>query len=419
MFIKTFFEREFKNSLELCRLVRLKNYKPLLIVKIKSRSAKAKTIGIYGHYDVQPEDPVTEWNTDPFRLVNQNKKFYGRGTADNKGHITLNIFSVLDLVRSGKNKNNYIFILEGEEESGNEEGLEQMLRSQKKVLSDVSAFFLTDVGMFDRNKPQIYYALRGIVCFELEIQVGKRDLHSGVYGNLALNPANIISDYIAKLKDPYTNKVGIKGFYNDVKKFSKTEIEQLKVACRTKDQLLKETGLFTIVDINKDNLYLSSKILPSLDINGLWSGFTGSGFKTVIPAKAGVKFSCRLVEFQKADKVEGLIQNFTENYFKEKDGIKYQLSLLAKAEPFYTDVNNEVIIKTAKVLKQVFGNKVIYNRSGGSIPAAEIFQRLFKKPIVLTGFTLPDDNIHSPNENFDEEMFWKGLEALTEIYQNL
>ncbi|GIW62859.1 MAG: hypothetical protein KatS3mg090_0685 [Patescibacteria group bacterium] len=418
-FLKSFFEKEFKSNLEFCKVVRHKNSKPLLLVKVKSKLRNSKTVGVYGHYDVQPEDPIDEWRTNPFKLVNKNGKFYGRGTADNKGHIVLNIFAVLDLLRSGRNKNNFVFVLEGEEESGNEEGLEKMLRSQKQLLSDIDVFFITDVGMFARNRPQIYYALRGIVCFELEIEVGKRDLHSGVYGNLVLNPAHIISDYIARLKDPFTNKIKIKGFYDDVKRFSDDELQILKKNIKSKRDLINESGLFDLVKINNIDFSLGSKIYPSLDVNGVWSGFVDQGFKTVIPVKAGVKFSCRLVEYQKPKVIEDLVLDFTERYFNKHKGVQYKIRKLASAEPFYTDYKNEFIQHTANLLEKSFKNSVVYNRSGGSIPAAEIFQRIFSKPIVLTGFTLPDDNIHSPNENFDEEMFWKGLDSLIQIYEKI
>ena len=385
---------------------------PPLILATLIKDEKAKTIGIYGHYDVQPEDPVSEWKKPPFLLKEKEGKFFGRGVADNKGHIVENLFAIKYLIEEKRLKNNIVFILEGEEEVGSVH-FEDYVKEAKDVLSKVDVFYLTDTGMHQKNIPQIFYGLRGIVYFELIVKIGKRDLHSGVYGNRVYNPINVLADLIAKIKDIKTGKILIPKFYEKLRKIEKDELLLLKKTLKSNEEEKKEAGVFGLTEIEGFSS-LSSKIFPSFDCHGIISGFIGEGQKTVIPKEAKVKFSFRLVEYQDPKKIEAQVFDFVkENLPKE---VKWELKCLSKSAPFYTDVKNEWVKKTAKILKDIFGNEVVLNRSGGSIPAAEIFQRLYKKPIILTGFTLPDDNIHAPNENFDSEMFFLGIKALERIY---
>ena len=385
---------------------------PPLILATLIKDEKAKTIGIYGHYDVQPEDPVSEWKKPPFLLKEKEGKFFGRGVADNKGHIVENLFAIKYLIEEKRLKNNIVFILEGEEEVGSVH-FEDYVKEAKDVLSKVDVFYLTDTGMHQKNIPQIFYGLRGIVYFELIVKIGKRDLHSGVYGNRVYNPINVLADLIAKIKDIKTGKILIPKFYEKLRKIEKDELLLLKKTLKSNEEEKKEAGVFGLTEIEGFSS-LSSKIFPSFDCHGIISGFIGEGQKTVIPKEATVKFSFRLVEHQDPKEIEAQVFDFVkENLPKE---VKWELKCLSKSAPFYTDVKNEWVKKTAKILKDIFGNEVVLNRSGGSIPAAEIFQRLYKKPIILTGFTLPDDNIHAPNENFDSEMFFLGIKALERIY---
>jgi len=389
-----------------------KESSPPLILATLIVNENSKTIGIYGHYDIQPEDPVSEWHTQPFLLTQKKGKFYGRGVADNKGHIVQNLFAIKSLIEEKKLKNNIVFILEGEEETGSI-NFEDYVKDAEDVLSKIDVFYLIDTGMHQKNVPQIFYGLRGIIYFELKIKIGERDLHSGIYGNRVYNPINILSDLIAKIKDVKAGKILIPNFYEKVRKIKKSEIFLLKKTLKSDEKEKKEASVFGLTEVDGFGS-LSSKIFPSFDCHGVISGFTQEGQKTVIPKEAKVKFSFRLVEHQNPNEIEKLVFDFVKKNLP-KD-VYWELKCLSKSAPFYTDINNLWVKKTASILKEVFGNEVIFNRSGGSIPAAEILQRLFKKPIILTGFTLPDDNIHAPNENFDEEMFFLGIEALKRIY---
>lgn len=389
------------------------NNSPPLIIGSRLIDRKEKTIAIYGHYDVQPEDPLNEWQTPPFKLVIQKGKLFGRGVADNKGPIIQNLSAVEQLIKTNQMKNNLIFILEGEEETGSPH-LKGLIKKAAPILKQTDVFYITDVGMHNKQTPQIFYGLRGLVGFELEISIGKRDLHSGIYGNRVLNPIIVLSHLIAKIKELKKNHILIPGFYNNLRQPSEKELRLLSSIKKTDKEELEETGVYSLTAVDKKHPFLSTKIYPSFDCHGILSGYTQKGIKTIIPKSAKVKFSFRLVEYQNPETIEKLVKGFIKTHLPK--GLKYKLTTTSKNPPFYTALDNPFIKTTAKILKAVFKNKVVFNRSGGSIPAAEIFNRVFKKPVVLTGFTLPDDNIHSPNENFDIETFFLGIKALKKIY---
>lgn len=365
------------------------NCPPLIIAK-KIISSKAKTLGFYAHYDVQPEDPINKWKSPPFKLTVKNGKIFGRGVADDKGHIVEMIIAAEKLIKTNQLKNNLIFIFEGEEEVGSQ-NFEELVKKDKS-LKNVDVFYVVDMGMKEKNIPQIIYGLRGVIGFEIKIITSEFDLHSGVYGNKVLNPAQLAAELMAKIVDGQTHKIKIPGFYDDVKKISQEE----------KQLLLKS------------NETLVSKIDPALDINGIVSGYTGEGSKTIIPSSALIKFSVRLVPNQNHKKIESLVKKFVKDNLPKTVKISFKKS--SGSNPFYTDFKNQYAQKTAEIFKDVFGNETLFNRSGGSVGAAEILQRLFKKPVILAGFTLPDDNLHAPNENFDEEMFLKGIKAIEKIF---
>lgn len=394
------------------KVISKENAPPLIVASYRVKNA-SKTIGIYGHYDVQAEDPVHEWNSNPYTLIEQKGKFWARGTADNKGHIVQNIAAIADLIKKNQLRNSVVFILEGEEETGSVH-LEDFVLKAKKELSDVDVFYVTDTGMYSKEQPQIFYALRGLVYFELKVIVGTRDLHSGMYGNSVPNPALIAAEIMGMMKDNTTGEVLIPGFYDDVRDISSEERTILESIRRSDDELMKEAGVSLLQSLKGENPSLASKVLPSLDINGMVSGYTGEGPKTIIPKSATVKFSCRLVEQQNPKRIRELVANFIESSIA--DNVDYRLDILSEDNPFYTNIEETEVKRAAAILEKEFSKPVIFNRSGGSIPAAEVLQRFFHKPVILTGFTLPDDNIHSPNENMDVELFWKGIEVLKKLY---
>ncbi len=382
---------------------------PSLVIGKKIMSESAETIGIYAHYDVQPEDPVDKWTSPPFNLTKRGNKLYGRGVADDKMHLIQSVIAVKNLIAKKMLKNNIVFIFEGEEETGSDH-FEELVKKAGDDLRKIDVFYILDMGMKAVNVPQIFYGLRGIAGFELKIKTGESDLHSGVYGNRVLNPAQVAADLFSKMKDS-KGKILIPGFYDKVKKFTEDEIAVLSKFVPNEENERETAKVNQMV-----GGFLESKIKPSLDINGVASGYAGQGFKTIIPCEATIKFSIRLVEYQNGPEIIKLVEKFVAGNLPE--GVDHEFIVKEAADPFYTDYTNPYAIKTAKILEEVFGGECFFNRSGGSIAAAEILQKLYKKPIILTGFTLPDENIHAPDENVDLNMFEKGIVALERIFSS-
>jgi acetylornithine deacetylase/succinyl-diaminopimelate desuccinylase-like protein len=385
-----------------------------LFMASKFVSSSAKTIGVYCHYDIQPEDPLDQWIYNPFKLTIRNNKIYGRGVADDKGHLAQNIVAVLNLLKEKRLRNNIVFLFEGEEEIGSV-NFSKYIEKEKNFLEKIDFFLINDVGMIKNNTPTIYYALRGIVYFELEIFTGKKDLHSGVYSNLVYNPGQIVVELFNKMRN-LKGEVKIPNFYNDVRKIYNNEKKMLMVAEKDLRSLKKISEAFDLNALDKKFPQLSAKIYPSLEINGLVSGYVGEGQKTIIPNYIKVKFSVRLVEHQNAQKIVKLIRKFIKQNLPSK--VKYSLQVLSSSNPFYCDYKSYYFKKIAEILEEEFDKKCVFTREGGSIPAAEILLTRFKKPIILTGFSLPDSNIHSPNENFSLKNFRKGINVLKKIYSS-
>ena len=383
-----------------------------------------ETIGIYGHYDVQPEYPIAEWDSDPFILTQKNGKFVGRGVADNKGHIIQNLTAIRALINENKLRANIVFLFEGEEEVGSAHLNDYLSQVTIADLSAVDAWYITDTGMHDAHTPQIYTGLRGLLYTELSITTGTRDLHSGVYGNKVYNAANLICEIVADIKDSATGTVLIPGFYDDIVYPDEIEYEQLLKIVEEDEIVRHESGQFALPPCDHRHpehdegsgipRTLLSKILPSCDVHGIIVGHSGPGAKTVIPREAAAKISFRLVPGQDPTKVEQSFRSFLDHIIPK--GIKWDLQILSAEPAFVTDIQSEWTMHTAAVLSGAFAHPALYNRSGGSIPVAGTLQKKYGKPVILTGFTLPDDCIHAPNENFDEAMFWKGIEVLKLVY---
>jgi len=401
-------------------LVSTKSKRPLVCAYFRNPIAK-ETIGIYTHYDVQPEDPIDKWNSDPFVLTRKGGKLYGRGIADDKGHVAQAITSLKTLISSGRLDYSIIFLIEGEEEAGMAE-FEGLLKDVKIFdLSNVDVWFILDMGMKAKGKPQIFTGLRGVVSCEIVLETGENDAHSGIFGNRIYSAAQILTTSLGKVKDPDTGEVYIPGFYDDIVPISSNEYKSLSKDADSHEELISRSkthilpGKFYIpkgLYPHDMPLALSSKLLPSFEINGIWSGYTGAGAKTIIPSRASAKFSVRIVQGQSGEKMKKIIHAYFAGIIP--NGVKWTLKI-ASSEAVGTSTDNVWIEKTAQILSNHFGVSTEFNRSGGSIPAAEILSRLYNKPIVMTGFTLPDENIHAPNENIDEEIFFEGIDVLKKL----
>ena len=363
------------------------------------------TVLIYGHYDVQPVDPLNEWDTPPFEATIKNDKIYARGANDNKGQNFVHIKSVEAYFKThGKLPVNVKFLIEGEEEIGSS-NLELFLKTQKKLLK-CDAVLISDTSMYAPGRPTISYGLRGLCYMEVEMIGPNRDLHSGSFGGAVANPVNEMAKLISKLIDK-NGKITIPNFYKDVQKLTKKERENIKSLRFSDKALAKELNVKELQGEKGYNTLERLWARPTLDCNGIIGGFTEEGAKTVLPSKATAKISMRLVPGQDPAKIG---KEFTK-YVKAlaPKSVKINVNALHGGYPVVVSLNDKAIVAAASAVSQAFGKKTVFTREGGSIPIVVEFQKQLKAPVILMGLGLDTDDIHSPNEHFRLENFEKGL----------
>lgn len=373
------------------------------------------TVLIYGHYDVQPVDPIELWTSPPFKAEIRNGRIYARGSADDKGQVMIHLKAIEAHLKNNKSLPvNIKLIIEGEEEIGSI-NLESFISEHRDLLrSDVVV--ISDTAMYDAEHPAIGYALRGLCYMQIELTGPNRDLHSGQFGGAVENPINALANIITKLKDN-KGRILIDGFYDDVVPLSKEEREEFKqlpfddnkykVSLEV-DELFGEEGYSTL-----ERLWAR----PTLDCNGIWGGFTGEGAKTVLPSKAYAKISMRLVPNQDPAKIEKLFTDYVKKITPKT--VKTSISGLHHGKPAITPVDSKWVKAAYEAMKQAFGKKPVFIREGGSIPIVVTFQEILKAPAVLLGFGLPDENAHSPDENMSLNNFHKGIITSSIFYNEL
>jgi acetylornithine deacetylase/succinyl-diaminopimelate desuccinylase-like protein len=363
------------------------------------------TVLIYGHYDVQPVDPIELWKSNPFEPVIINKKIYARGANDNKGQNFVHIKSVEAFMKTkGTLPVNVKFLFEGEEEVGST-SLTKFIKENKKLLK-CDALLISDTSMFAPNTPTITYGLRGLLYMEIEVTAANRDLHSGSFGGAVANPINELAKIISKLHDK-NGKVTIPNFYKDVLPISKEEKENFKKLKFSDKNFAKELNVKELYGEKGFSTLERLWVRPTLDCNGIIGGFTEKGAKTVLPAKATAKISMRLVPNQDPKK---LAKDF-ENYVKSisPNWVKVEVKMLHYGYPAMTSIDDPTIKAASNALKKAFKKDPVFTREGGSIPIIVDFMKQLKAPAILMGFGLDTDDIHSPNEHFRLENFEKGL----------
>ena len=370
------------------------------------------TVLIYGHYDVQPADPIELWNHPPFEPIVKDGKIYARGACDDKGQMYMHIKSLEYLSLSNSLQCNLKFLFEGEEEIGSP-SLEKYLNENKdKLKADV--VLVSDTAMIDNETPSLIYGLKGITYFDIEVTGSNKDLHSGIYGGSVANPLNILCSMIGKLKDE-DEKITIPHFYDDIVLPSDTEIRAVHKAPFDINKFKKEVGVDFVSGEKGFDTLERIAFRPTLDVNGMWGGHTGQGAKTVIPSKAFAKISMRLVNGQSVDKV---IASF-ESYFKSlaPETVEVKISVIASCESALTPIDSIAFKAAESAIEQSFGKLPIPLRIGGSIPVISMFQRQLNIQSVLMGFGLDSDDIHSPNEHFGIWNFLKGIETIPRFYE--
>jgi acetylornithine deacetylase/succinyl-diaminopimelate desuccinylase-like protein len=372
----------------------------------------APTLLFYGHYDVQPVDPLDLWESPPFEATIRDGEIYARGSADDKGQIFMHFKAVEAwLKQAGSLPVNIRIFIEGEEEVGSRH-LDQFVRDHRDQLrSDVVV--ISDSPMFDRGIPSICYGLRGLAYFQLDIRGTKSDLHSGSFGGAVANPAMVLSQILAQMKDK-GGRVRIPGFYDDVRALRDEEREQWKRLPFNETKYRKELGAPKLFGESGYSTLERVWARPTFEVNGLLAGFTGEGAKTVIPAISMAKISMRLVPDQDPDKVAGLFEAYLKKVAPKT--VEWKLTRMHGGKPWMADFDNPFVQAAGRAIELGFGKAPVFNREGGSIPVVSTFQQELGVPSVLFGIGLPDENAHAPNEKLDLGNFHNGVIAAAYLY---
>ena len=363
------------------------------------------TVLVYGHYDVQPVDPIDLWDSPPFEPTIKNGKIYARGATDDKGQVFMHFKSVDSFFKTvGSPPLNIKYVIEGEEEIGSEH-LEKFIARNADLLK-CDAVLISDTSLYAPGVPTLTYGLRGLAYMEVEVVGPNRDLHSGSFGGAVGNPVNTLAQMISKLHDK-NGKITIPGFYDDVLKLTKAERDNYKRLKFSEKKFAKELG---VASLHGEKGYSSLERIwarPTLDCNGIFGGFTGKGAKTVLPSKATAKISMRLVPNQDPKKIAKL---FTKHIMKlAPKYVKVKVADLHGGFPSITSLDSKASIAAAKAMEKAFGKKTVFIREGGSIPIVTVFAKKLKAPVVLMGLGLNTENLHSPNEHFDLNHFQLGI----------
>ncbi len=376
------------------------------------------TVLVYGHYDVQPADPIELWNSPPFEPVIQKTDIhpegaiFARGACDDKGQLYMHVKAFEIMIQQGTLPCNVKFMIEGEEEVGSC-SLEWFVeRNQEKLSNDV--ILISDTGMISNSQPSITTGLRGLSYVEVEVTGPNRDLHSGLYGGAVANPINILAKMIASLQDE-NNHITIPGFYDKVIELSPQERNEMAKAPFSLEGYKKAID---IEDVYGEKGYTTNErnsIRPTLDVNGIWGGYTGEGAKTVIPSKAYAKISMRLVPDQDPDEITEIFKTHFESIAPK--GTKVKVSPHHGGHPYVTPIDNIGYQAANKAYSETFGVPAIPQRSGGSIPIVSLFEKELKSKTILMGFGLDSDAIHSPNEHFGIFNYLKGIETIPLFYK--
>lgn len=386
---------------------------PALFAEMRSKNDDAKTVLVYGHYDVQPPEPTDKWLTPPFEPVIYQDNLFCRGASDMKGQIMASIYAVEAMLSSGELPINIKFLLEGEEEIGSPTLNDILLNNKELLAADI--VLNPDAGMISKDTPTITYGLRGLAYFELRIYGPKNDLHSGLFGGIIHNPAIVLSKVIASFHNE-DGKVQIPDFYNNVIELDPNERETLNKLPITDENLINQTGVNKLWGENQYTSIERIGIRPTLDINGLYSGFIDEGSKTIIPSYAMAKISMRLVPDQKPDEIYQNLFNYLKSIIP--DTVNWELIQMAGSPPSVTNTNIPAIKSLTSSFEEVWGCPPVFKREGGSIPVVLSIQEILGIESILTGFGLPEDNIHGPNEKLHLPTWEKGIRSLIAFLYN-
>src|SRR6478609_7297655 len=376
-------------------------------------SASAPTVLVYGHYDVQPPDPLNLWTSPPFEPVIKDEKIFARGSCDDKGQVYMHIKAFESMMKLNQLSCNIKFMIEGEEEVGSDNLGAFVKENKDKLKADV--ILISDTAMISLDHPSITVGLRGLSYLEVEVVGPNRDLHSGVYGGAVANPINVLAEMITSLIDKDGN-ITIPGFYDKVKNLTAAEREALNKAPFDLSEYKKELGIDEIRGEKGYTTLERTGVRPTLDCNGIWGGYTGEGAKTVLPSKASAKISMRLVPDQDPNEITEL---FTNHFISiAPKSVKVKVTAHHGGQPAVTPTDSIAYKAAEKAFVEVWGKSPIPTRDGGSIPIVALFKKELGLDTVLMGFGLDSDSLHSPNEHYGIKNFLIGIETIVAFHQH-
>lgn len=370
------------------------------------------TLLIYGHYDVQPVDPLHLWTSGPFEPEERDGKLYARGASDDKGQVFMHVKAVEALIQqTGSLPVNVKFVIEGEEEIGSP-SLEKYIRNnEEKLAADV--IVISDTGMQGPGQPAVCYGLRGLCGIQIDVKGPKGDLHSGLYGGGVQNPIHALASILASFRDE-EGTIVVEGFYDNVQPLANEERAAYEALGFDEEAMKTEVGVTELFGEKGFSFLEQTWVRPTLEVNGIFGGFSGEGIKTVLPSEAGAKITCRLVPDQDPDEIIAKLTAHIEKH--TPPGVTVTISEFDKGKPFITPFHHPAIQAAGRSYEKIYHVPTAYTRGGGSIPIVAAFDEILGLPVVLMGFGLSTENFHAPNEHFHLENFDKGLRVIGDYY---
>lgn len=367
---------------------------------------------IYGHYDVQPAEPLDQWETPPFEPVIKDNKLFGRGSTDDKAQMFMHVKTVEAYFRTaGKLPVNVKFCIEGEEEMSSP-NLPTFVKSNAELLK-ADMMVISDGPMHDKDTPSICVGLRGLCGFEIEVKGPKTELHSGMYGGGVANPVTALVELLASMRDE-RDHIAVEGFYDKVRTHSDAEREANAKLNPNEEELKRHLNIPSLRGEQGYTFYEHTAARPTLEINGLAGGYFGEGLKPIVPSSAIAKMSCRLVDEQDPDEIMDLIEKHIEKH--RPQGVTVTMKKTHRGKPFFISPEHPYIQKAAKAYEVGWGKEPVYIRSGGSIPIVQVFVETLQFPVVMMDFGLPEENMHGPNEHYHLDNYDRGIRALTTFW---
>lgn len=375
------------------------------------------TVLFYGHYDVQPPDPLELWRHPPFEPTIEGDHLVARGATDDKGQSFTHVMACAALLAErGELPVNVKFLVEGEEESGGE-SIDTYVREDEGKRLACDCVVVSDTAMYGPDQPSILYSLKGLAYTEIRVDGPNRDLHSGTYGGVVTNPANALTEIVGRLRDPETGRVLIPGFYDDVQPIPEEEKEKFASLPFDEQAFAESIGVPELFGEEGFTARERGWARPTCDVNGLYGGYQGRGAKTVIPAWAGAKVSMRLVPDQDPEHIVELLRRYVDSI--TPTGVRVTVSSVHGAPPILIDTDGPIVEAAAAAQEDIWGKRPVFVREGGSIPIVGTFRDVLEVPVVLIGFGLADDRLHSPNEKFNVSHFYKGIKTIVRFLDRL